>query len=161
MMQNNYCFKDIFTSVSDLEKAITPIMTVNKDRELQFFILLDYAYHYTPIAYNTPDIFVNHFVLTYTQECDNYINKINSQKDLQSMTINDYTASSVTINNISDTPATQTTDAFKIQDYVNQQNVSTNKLSTVEAYLRRIRSLKPLLFQEFIEKFKKHFRSIY
>lgn len=152
-------FKDIFKDYSEF-KNFTDLFALYSQEEAtaetfnkHIYYTLKMRYGGCAVAYDTVEEFKAEFGIAYNQYFKLYLKKQDLLEKIYRLNEDDFILVNQSLNNLSNNPNYNTTDAWEILNYTSIQNRSKSTSNKLQAYLLALRTLPDAQINAMIEAF--------
>lgn len=157
-------FSDVFPTSDDLVNGYTSSELYNNEEQVDIkraYALLLARYGNTPIANKSVEQFKIKLYSVLFQHLANYVEKLNMQKLVRKLTVDDFLQGSKAVYNHAfnpgDAPSTSGTEELP---YINEQNATNYKRSISEAIGIKTELISENITEQFLKFFKYLFKSV-
>ena len=163
MESNTWYFEEIFpddlsfnTFLSDYGVILPNTITYTK----LYNLFLD-KYLNCSVAYDTKEVFKRRLALLLNDYLNEYCVRVATLNKMYALTDDDLVVVSTYINNYANNPNYEISDVYNELGYVSNQNNGINRINKLTAYVSLLKQILPYGNQEFLDRFRKLFKTIY
>lgn len=163
---NTFLLKELFENYNDFkekrdEYIIAEVDSTN-EQQLCIYNLLILNFGNSSVAYDTPNAFYRHFFIEYWNCCDEFTKRIDMIKKLRDLTVDELVNEMETISNVANNDNSPVENPLQeIIPYITTQSSTSSKGNRALAYHRAITLYRDNEVNNFLNKFKKFFLTIY
>lgn len=160
-------FKNVFTSLDDFKTWITDYTTLDSTNVLHQFIYTKLMQKYANenINYATLDSFKRQFAITYEDNFNQYEARKRIIAAMYNVSLDEMETIQTNINNIAlnnNGILEDDVDPLDVKvNFISNQSTSKAKQNKLESYTSALVNLTTELLNDYLEKFRKHFMTIY
>lgn len=160
-------FKNIFPTYDDFKSWLTEYTTLDSNNELNEYLYkkLMQKYANENINYATLEAFKRNFAITYEDNFEQYEVRKRIITQTYNLSAEDLTIAQEAINNIALNNNEILDDAKDPLDtkvnFISNQSTSRVKQAKLDSYITAIASITSQLLNDYLEKFRKHFMTVY
>lgn len=160
-------FKNVFPSIDDFKTWLTDYTNLDSTNELHTYIYnkLMQKYANENINYATLESFYRQFAITYEDNYSQYETRKRIINQMYNLSAEDLTIAQEAINNIAlnnNEILDSSVDPLDTKvNFISNQSTSRVKQAKLDSYINAIANITSQLLNDYLEKFRKHFMTIY
>lgn len=163
MESSTWYFEDVFPDDVSFSTFLTDygVILPSTIQASNLYTLFLNKYLNCSINFDTKEVFKRRFSLLLNDYLKEYSVNIASKNAMYNLTEDELLIVNTYINNYANNPNYEVTDVFSELGYISNQNNGINRANKLTAYITYLKSLLPYGNEDFLDRFKKLFKTIY